>query len=42
MKHFIVVALLVVLALVVRFLLSPRPSLDLYVHGIYSWGHQFA
>jgi heme/copper-type cytochrome/quinol oxidase subunit 1 len=35
MKHLIGVAMLVVLALVVRFLLSPRPSLDLHVHATY-------
>jgi hypothetical protein len=38
MKHFIGLAALVVLALIVRFLLSPRPSLDLYVHATYFVG----
>lgn len=37
-KHFIGVAVLLVLALAVRFLLSPHPSLDLYVHATYFVG----
>ncbi len=35
MKHFIGVAVLVALALAVRFLLSPHLSLDIYVHNYY-------
>jgi hypothetical protein len=35
MKHFIGAAVLVALALAVRFLMSSRSSLDIYTHGAY-------